>query len=68
MDGYMCTTYGCLNNSDKTTYGYWTASPAATSTRAWRVYSLGAVNGSIVSSSGYYGVRPVIEVLKSQLG
>ena len=63
-----CTTYGCLNNSDKSTSGYWTASSCASySDIAWFVYYIGRVNTTRVSGSGFYGVRPVITVLKSKL-
>ena len=66
-----CTTYGC-NVNDASTHGYWTSSARITNpSSAWSVY----VNGSITSSAGNYsvsyadcfGVRPVIEVLKSKL-
>ncbi len=61
-----CTTYGCLNNSDQKTYGYWTASAKAGATSAaWGVVSSGRVIGD--ASSNFFGVRPVIEVLKSKL-
>ena len=63
-----CTKNGCLNKSDKETYGYWTASSrAARSTYAWRVYYDGVVDYGSVGFSGACGVRPVIEVLKSKL-
>ena len=63
-----CTTYGCLNNSDKVTYGYWTSSSyAANSSNAWVVYFYGYVSNRNVTNSSVYGVRPVITVLKSKL-
>ena len=64
-----CTTYGCLNNSDKETYGYWTASSRAANSRtAWYVRCLGRVSYThVVNNSNNYGVRPVITVLKSKL-
>ena len=63
-----CTESGCLNNSDQTTYGYWTASSRADSSiSAWGVGSYGRVGSSIVSDSDTFGVRPVITVLKSKL-
>ena len=63
-----CTEWGCLNNSDQTTSGYWTASSrAAFSNGAWSVYYDGDVNNLNVTNSSGYGVRPVIEVLKSKL-
>ena len=63
-----CTESGCLNNSDVEIYGYWTSSSrAANSYGAWRVYGLGNVADNLVNDSSDYGVRPVIEVLKSKL-
>ena len=67
-----CTEFGCLNNSDQTTYGYWTASSyAADSTYALYVYYYATVDnyngGRGVIASSDYGVRPVITVLKSKL-
>ena len=63
-----CTEYGCLNNSDQTTYGYWTSSSrAAYSSNAWYVFYFGIVNRSSVDISSDYGIRPVITVLKSRL-
>ena len=63
-----CTTRGCLNNSDQTTYGYWTASSrAGYSSNAWRVSLIAIVNTSSVDSSLSDGVRPVITILKSKL-
>ena len=72
-----CTTYGCLNNTEsESTYGYWTASSDANSINgAWSVNGNGFVNGDgtmyDINVAGYdnaSGVRPVITVLKSQLG
>ena len=63
-----CTKYGCLNNSDKETYGYWTASSrAANSNYAWRVNYNGNVISLNVDNNNRNGIRPVITVLKSQL-
>ena len=63
-----CTTYGCLNNSDVTTYGYWTVSSRAVdSGNAWLVDFNGSVYDHDVDHSNYYGVRPVITVLRSKL-
>ena len=73
-----CTTYGCLNSSSDSyeTFGYWTASSCAFNTYgAWNIYygaslySEGVDNGGTIDDFGHtYGVRPVITVLKSQLG
>ena len=63
-----CTTYGCLNNSDQETFGYWTASShAAISDNALFVYYYASVNSYIVRISFSNGVRPVITILKSKL-
>ncbi len=63
-----CTTYGCLNNSDKETYGYWTASSLAVSfSDAWNVCYRGYVGHAGVNNGNASGVRPVIEVSKSKL-
>ena len=64
-----CTKYGCLNNSDKSTYGYWTVSSRADiSDFAWIVYYYALVSSTNVGNVDYdYGVRPVITVLKSKL-
>ena len=65
-----CTTYGCSNNSDVETYGYWSASSSSIvddAYRAWYVAYDGSVYDSNVDFSDLYGVRPVITVLKSKL-
>ena len=63
-----CTKYGCLNNSDKETYGYWTASSrAANSNYAWRVNYNGNVISLNVDNNNRNGIRPVITISKSQL-
>ena len=64
-----CTTYGCLNNSDLATTGYWTESSRASNSRhAWSVYFNGSVSGLTVEGANGLGVRPVITALKSKLG
>ena len=65
-----CKDNGCLNNADSsmTGYGYWTVSSHVGHTNAaWLMSSFGNVSGSGIASSDYYGIRPVIEVLKSKL-
>jgi hypothetical protein len=64
-----CTNYGCLNNSDLSTYGYWTISPnASTSGYAWSVYyNGGTLTNGYVGGAHRHGVRPVITVAKSNL-
>ncbi len=60
-----CTTYGCLNNSGNR---YWTASSySGDSSNAWYVDYSGSIGNDGVNYPGFYGVRPVIEVLKSKL-
>ena len=64
----ICTEFGCLNNSDKETYGYWTASSfAGRSSAAWNVYYDARVADIDVTTWDGIGVRPVITVLKSNL-
>jgi len=78
-----CTNRGCLNNSDVHTFGYWTAtSTFKSNSSAWGVdYTGKLISQSFISSdmdendNEYYfvddffdyGVRPVIEVLVSNL-
>ena len=63
-----CTTNGCLNNSDKETYGYWTASSHAFySNSAWAVSCNALVVNGSVGNGHISGLRPVITVLKSKL-
>ena len=63
-----CQDYGCLNNSDIFTYGYWTSSSYADySSSAWRVNYDGSVYYDFVVIGDEYGARPVITVLKSNL-
>ena len=64
-----CTNYGCLNNSDLSTYGYWTISPnASTSGYAWCVYyNGGTLTNGYVGGAHRHGVRPVITVAKSNI-
>ena len=64
-----CTTYGC-KVSDTSNSGYWTSSATACCYYfAWHVGSGGHMvcNNYNVGISSDYGVRPVIEVLKSKL-
>ena len=70
-----CTTYGCLNNSDSSTSGYWTSSAyALLFNRAWSVTYSGDVSSYKVGGDSLnfdydsmYGVRPVITILKSKI-
>ncbi len=65
-----CTNYGCSIEFKNSNAGYWTSTPVfdystvtGVSTYAWWVGS----NGSIYYGNGYYGVRPVITVLKNKI-
>ncbi len=65
-----CKTHGCLNNAVGLvgTDGYWTATSTFGNTYpAWNVDASGSLNPSSVSNSEHYGVRPVIEILKTIL-
>ena len=63
-----CTKYGCFNNSDQAIYGYWTSSSNASGANiAWDVHCFGTVYNNGIRNDSSYGVRPVIEVLKSKL-
>ena len=63
-----CTIYGCLNDSVGQTDGYWLSSALTENTyRAWNVDCDGRMYNYSVDGVNYYGVRPVIEVLKSNL-
>ncbi len=63
-----CIAFGCLNKSDKETYGYWTASSRAVDSNcAWSVDYIAFMYNTTVGNPVSYGVRPVIEVLKSKL-
>ena len=60
-----CTTYGCLNNADQDTWGYWTSNAKISgSAVAWYVRGIGSLEYVTVSDTGF-GVRPVISVSKS---
>ena len=60
-----CKDYGCLNNADQDTWGYWTSNESiSSSTNAWGVNRIGNLNNFPVSVT-YYGVRPVITISKS---
>ncbi|MCI5880035.1 MAG: hypothetical protein MRZ34_04555, partial [Bacillales bacterium] len=62
---YNCTTYGC-NVADPSTYAYWTnTAQSGSSDRTLRVDCSGSLYGINVESAYWYGVRPVITVLKS---
>ena len=60
--------YGNLNVNNSVPYGYWTSTPyASNSYYAWVVNYDGLLNDNDVDFDNYYGVRPVITVLKSNL-
>ena len=61
-----CTSCGC-NTSDSSTLGYWTSTPVAdNSIGAWSVGRSGYLSNNNVIYADYYGVRPVITLLKSE--
>ena len=67
-----CITAGCFSNSDVEEKGYWTVSAHPSSLyHAWYVGNEGSMNfaGNVSHTDNYGGggVRPVIEVLKSNL-
>ena len=60
-----CKDYGCLNNADQDTWGYWTSNANISySSSAWSVGKDGRLGSGTVSLTGI-GVRPVITVSKS---
>ena len=60
-----CTNYGC-NVADPSTYAYWTNTANSVSYgNAWSVDCAGGLLYERVETAGYFGVRPVITVLKS---
>lgn len=66
---YDCTTYGC-NVADSGAKGYWTSSACGYEYAACGVLYFGTMDnnyGNNVSSSNYYGIRPVIEIKKEVL-
>ena len=65
---WSCTTNGC-NVADSSTYGYWTATAhSRISSAAWNVHCHGILNRlEFIELSNYYGVRPVVTVLKSNI-
>src|SRR5574344_2938733 len=69
---YLCNQSGCNieDNNDYNsvkTYGYWTSDSISGGTSfSWSVFSNGSLY-TIDTSYAYYGIRPVITVLKSKL-
>lgn len=66
---YDCTTYGC-NVADSGAKGYWTSSACGYEYAACGVLYFGNMDnnyGNNVSSSNFYGIRPVIEINKEVL-
>lgn len=63
----MCKDYGCYNNSDKETYGYWLEDYSDTDNlRAYRIYQDGRITSSKINDLST-GLRVVIDVQKSLL-
>lgn len=70
MTSTSCADYGCASNADglMTGNGYWTSSKSASnSISAWHVNYEGGIFVYDVDLSTYYGVRPIINVLKTSL-
>ena len=66
-----CTDFGCLNNSDQATYGYWTLTYSFYEGVLEYVFAVNCDESLLpmkVFSDSEFGVRPVITVAKSQLG
>ena len=62
-----CTSHGCSNTSNSSTYGYWTSTPNKNNTYfAWFVYRGGYLNIDFMTSTDY-GIRPVITISKSNI-
>ena len=58
-----CENYGCYNNCEASTYGYWTSTSYFGDTgRAWSVDRDGSLYASGIKTTTYQGVRPVIIV------
>jgi len=62
-----CTLTGCTTDSGATAYGYWTRDLIYNTTNAWCVHGRGTLTRNTVTDDTYYGIRPVITVLKSNL-
>ena len=66
--GLSTWLYGNSNVNNREPYGYWTSTPyASNSNDAWSVVCSGTLHTTYVDRDDYYGVRPVITVLKSNL-
>jgi len=63
-----CKINGCRNNSDIFTFGYWTGTSAfGYRNESWGIIPEGQFETEYAYGEGKRGVRPVIEVLKSNL-
>lgn len=62
-----CMNTGCTTDSNATAYGYWTRDLIYNTTNAWCVHGRGTLTRNAVTDDAYYGIRPVITVLKSNL-
>ena len=61
-----CESGGCLDNSGATSRGYWTYN-YSNGNHAYYVWYNGLVSRNTTIDGDYYGVRPVITVLKTNL-
>lgn len=64
--GTNCLSYGCLNKSEIAMDGYWTATIPKDSNYSWVIHRNSYFKFSNITKTSY-GVRPVIEVLKTNL-
>ena len=63
---YKCAEDGCNVSSNNKAYGYWTSDIfTGNTTEVWFIYMDGGRIGKVTSKYEYCGVRPVIEVSKS---
>ena len=61
-----CESGGCLDNSNATSRGYWTYN-YSNGNHAYYVWYTGLVSRNTTTNGDYYGIRPVITVLKTNL-
>ena len=63
-----CTSFGGVHDYvGETSYGYWTADSIPNENLAWSVANNGGLFGNYLIGTNYYGIRPVITVLISNL-
>ena len=69
LDNFTYLFENTMFSNDKFVQGYWLESPRVDySNRVWSIYGLNRfINYYIVSNSGALGIRPVIEVSKTNI-